>query len=126
MPADLIEATPERNGLLEWILASPMIVFLLWAWVDLFAWLSPIPWYWLDALVGTAVFALLMKLKNHHLAKLENRGRAINFERLIGEIMSGINEFPAQLSLSDQGRFAVGYYHQRQDFFTAKENKNNN
>jgi len=73
-----------------------------------------------------AVFALLMKLKNHHLAKLENRGRAINFERLIGEIMSGINEFPAQLSLSDQGRFAVGYYHQRQDFFTAKENKNNN
>lgn len=73
-----------------------------------------------------AVFALLMKLKNHYLAKLENRGRAINFERLIGEIMSGINEFPAQLSLSDQGRFAVGYYHQRQDFFTAKENKNNN
>lgn len=73
-----------------------------------------------------AVFALLMKLKNHHIAKLENRGRAINFERLIGEIMSGINEFPAQLSLSDQGRFAVGYYHQRQDFFTAKENNNNN
>ena len=62
VPADLIEATPERNGLLEWILASPMIVFLLWAWVDLFAWLSPIPWYWLDALVGTAVFALLIVL----------------------------------------------------------------
>lgn len=73
-----------------------------------------------------AVFALLMKLKNHHIAKLENRGRAINFERLIGEIMSGIDEFPAHLSLSDQGRFAVGYYHQRQDFFTTKENKNNN
>lgn len=73
-----------------------------------------------------AVFALLMKLKNHHIAKLENRGRAINFEKLIGEIMSGIDEFPAQLSLSDQGRFAVGYYHQRQDFFITKENKNNN
>ena len=72
-----------------------------------------------------AVFALLMKLKNHHVAKL-NRGWAINFEKLIGEIMSGIDEFPAQLSLSDQGRFAVGYYHQRQDFFTTKENKNNN
>lgn len=68
-----------------------------------------------------AVFALLMKLKNHHIAKLENRGRAINFERLIGEIMSGIDEFPAHLSLSDQGRFAVGYYHQRQDFFTTKD-----
>ncbi len=73
-----------------------------------------------------AVFALLMKLKNHHIAKLENRGRAINFEKLIGEIMSGIDEFPAHLSLSDQGRFAVGYYHQRQDFFTTKDNKNNN
>ena len=73
-----------------------------------------------------AAFALLMKLKNHHIAKLENRGRAINLEKLIGEIMSGIDEFPAQLPLSDQGRFAVGYYHQRQDFFTTKENKNNN
>lgn len=73
-----------------------------------------------------AVFALLMKLKNHHIAKLDNRGRAINFEKLIGEIMSGIDEFSAHLSLSDQGRFAVGYYHQRQDFFTTKDNKNNN
>jgi CRISPR-associated protein Csd1 len=64
-----------------------------------------------------------MKLKNHHLAKLENRGRAVNLERLLGEIMSGINDFPAHLSLPDQGRFAVGYYHQRQDFFTKKDNQ---
>jgi CRISPR-associated protein Csd1 len=70
-----------------------------------------------------AVFSLLMKLKNHHIAKLENRGRAVNFERLIGEIMSDINDFPAHLSLPDQGRFAVGYYHQRQDFFTKKDNQ---
>jgi CRISPR-associated protein Csd1 len=67
-----------------------------------------------------AVFSLLMKLKNHHLSKLDNRGRAVNFERLIGEIMYGIDGFPSQLSLADQGRFAVGYYHQRQDFFTKK------
>lgn len=67
-----------------------------------------------------AVFSLLMKLKNHHLSKLENRGRAVNLERLIGEIMCGIDEFPSHLSLADQGRFAVGYYHQRQDFFTKK------
>ena len=67
-----------------------------------------------------AVFSLLMKLKNHHLSKLEHRGRAINLERMIGEIMDGIDEFPSHLSLADQGRFAVGYYHQRQDFFTKK------
>ncbi|GAB4388008.1 MAG: type I-C CRISPR-associated protein Cas8c/Csd1 [Thermodesulfovibrionales bacterium] len=66
------------------------------------------------------VFPHLMKLKNHHLAKLENRGRAVNLERLVGEIMGGVDDFPAHLSLPDQGRFAVGYYHQRQDFFTKK------
>ena len=64
-----------------------------------------------------AAFPHLMKLKNHHLSKLENRGRAVNLERIIGEIMDGINDFPTHLSLQDQGRFAVGYYHQRQDFF---------
>lgn len=69
-----------------------------------------------------ASFPYLMKLKNHHLSKLESRGRAVNLEKIIGDIMSGINEFPAHLSLPDQGRFAVGYYHQRQDFFTKKNN----
>jgi len=63
------------------------------------------------------VFSTLLKLKNHHLSKLENRGRAVNLEKRIGEIMDGIGDFPAQLPLADQGRFAVGYYHQRQDFF---------
>ncbi|MBI5588764.1 MAG: type I-C CRISPR-associated protein Cas8c/Csd1 [Deltaproteobacteria bacterium] len=68
-----------------------------------------------------AVFSHLLKLKNHHIAKLENRGQAINLEKQIGEIMAGLNDFPAHLNLQDQGRFAVGYYHQRQDFFTKKE-----
>ena len=67
------------------------------------------------------VFGRLMTLKNHHLAKMENPGRRINMERLIGEIVSGIQDFPAFLPLEDQGRFAVSYYHQRQDFFTTKE-----
>jgi CRISPR-associated protein Csd1 len=62
-----------------------------------------------------------MKLKNHHISKLDNRGRAVNLERIIGEIVDGIAEFPTYLSLGDQGRFAVGYYHQRQDFFTKKD-----
>ena len=65
-----------------------------------------------------AVFTTLLRLKNHHLAKLTNRGRGVNFERLLGEIMSGLDDFPKHLSLQDQGRFALGYYHQRQDFFS--------
>ena len=64
-----------------------------------------------------AAFPQLMKLKNHHLSKLENRGRAVNLEKIVGEIMDGIVDFPTHLNLQDQGRFAVGYYHQRQDFF---------
>jgi CRISPR-associated protein Csd1 len=55
-----------------------------------------------------------MKLKNHHLSKMENyKGY---YESLIGEIMlktDANKPFPANLSLEDQGRFAVGYYHQR-------------
>lgn len=74
---------------------------------------------------GTPVtsFPHLMKLKNHHLAKLENRGRAVNLEKQIGEIIDKLDagdSFPAHLSLPDQGRFAVGYYHQRQGFFTKQ------
>ncbi|NUO08641.1 MAG: type I-C CRISPR-associated protein Cas8c/Csd1 [Candidatus Brocadia sp.] len=68
------------------------------------------------------VFSHLMKLKNHHIAKLENKGRAINFEKLLGEIVDDVKDFPAHLSLDDQGRFAVGYYHQRQDFFKKRDN----
>ncbi len=60
------------------------------------------------------VFGRLMTLKNHHLSKLENIGWRVNLERLIAEIVDGIQDFPAHLSLDDQGRFAVGYYHQRQ------------
>ena len=66
------------------------------------------------------VFANLLRLKNHHLAKLENKGRVINFERLLGEIMGNLRDFPAHLNLHEQGLFAIGYYHQRQDFFTPK------
>ena len=65
-----------------------------------------------------AVFTTLLRLKNHHLAKLSNRGRAINFERLLGEIIDGVKAFPVHLSLVEQGRFALGYYHQRHDFFS--------
>lgn len=68
------------------------------------------------------VFGNLMRLKNHHLAKLESAGRRVQFDKLLGEIMAGINDFPAHLRLEDQGRFAIGYYHQMQDFFTKKTN----
>jgi CRISPR-associated protein Csd1 len=69
------------------------------------------------------VFPTLLKLKNHHITKLEKekKGRAVNLEKLIGVIMLDIvDEFPSQLSLQDQGRFAIGYYHQKQHPSTYK------
>lgn len=67
------------------------------------------------------VFTILLRLKNHHLAKLDSKGRVIYFERLLGEIMEHLSDFPAHLDLHEQGRFAIGYYHQRQAFFTSKD-----
>lgn len=67
-----------------------------------------------------SVFPTLLKLKNHHLAKLEV-GQKTWLEKLLGEIFSELPEdFPRVFNLEDQGRFAVGYYHQRQDFFTKR------
>lgn len=68
-----------------------------------------------------AVFPQLLKLKNHHMAKLDNPGRKVNLEKEIGEIMDGIAKIPGHLSLDEQAFFAVGYYHQRQDFFVSKK-----
>lgn len=66
-----------------------------------------------------AVFTTLLRLKNAHLKKL-SIGRVMWFEKLLGEILGSVTDFQKHLSLSDQGRFALGYYHQRQDFFTKK------
>ena len=66
-----------------------------------------------------AVFTTLLRLKNAHLKKL-TVGQAAWFERLLGEILDAVTDFPKHLPLPDQGRFALGYYQQRQDFFAKK------
>jgi len=75
--------------------------------------------------VPVTVFPHLLKLKNHHMAKLENQGRVINLERTIGQIVESLTDFPAHLEMANQGRFAIGYYHQRQALFTKKESAEN-
>jgi CRISPR-associated protein Csd1 len=73
------------------------------------------------------VFPQLLKLKNHHLSKLENAGRRVNFERILAGVFDGIGvDMPSHLPMEDQARFAIGYYHQRQDFFKKKDSDNNN
>lgn len=68
------------------------------------------------------VFPRLLSLKNSHLKKL-SAGRKIYFEKLITDIFCEIKFFPTNLSLNEQANFGIGYYHQRQDFFTSKSNK---
>ncbi len=68
------------------------------------------------------VFSILDRLKNHHLRKLKT-GSRINKERLLGQIIDKLPAIlPNHFSLQEQGRFAIGYYHQRQDFYRPKEN----
>jgi len=71
------------------------------------------------------VFTTLLRLKNAHLKKLTDR-ECVYFERLLGGIFGTLEapalaDFPRQLNLPDQGRFALGYYHQRQSFFAGKK-----
>lgn len=73
-----------------------------------------------------SVFATILNLSSHHLEKLSNEGRKVYYEKLKQEIIDKIpaTGFPAHLDLQDQGRFFIGYYHQRQDLFTKKEESN--
>ncbi len=71
------------------------------------------------------VFPTLLRLKNAHIRKL-NDGEAAFFEHLVGEVCGSVGApllegFPRQLNLHAQGLFALGYYHQRESFFSKKE-----
>ena len=66
-------------------------------------------------------FPTLLRLSQKHLRKL-NDGLATYYDSLITELMAQLPEsgFPARLSLPDQGKFAIGYYHQTQKRFAKK------
>lgn len=71
-------------------------------------------------------FKRLQDLAIHHLAKIRNSGKStVWLEQLMQEVSGHIppQGIPSILRLEDQGRFSIGYYHQRQDFFTKKENE---
>lgn len=72
-----------------------------------------------SATPGT-VFPRLLRTYQHHLGKLEG-GYKVNRERQVQQIMAGLDNMPGHLALEGQGLFAIGYYHQRQDFFTKKD-----
>jgi CRISPR-associated protein Csd1 len=64
------------------------------------------------------VFPVLLKLAQHHIAKSD---WGFKSNQWIEDVISGIDGFPAYLNLEDQGKFMLGYYHQRKAFFKKKE-----
>ncbi len=67
-----------------------------------------------------SVFPVLLRNTQNHLGKLrkDKPGLAVNLEKDIREIVDGLSEqFPRSLRIEDQGRFAIGYYHQSQSRF---------
>ena len=70
-----------------------------------------------------SVFGLLLKNAQPHLSRLR-RDRVGTYNWLqnqLGEIMSGMVEFPTTLNLRDQGLFGLGYYYQRQERFRRRD-----
>ncbi len=67
-----------------------------------------------------SVFNSLFLLHVHHLRRLSNPGREINFRKMIGDLMQTIDCIPVYLNHEQQCLFAIGYYHQRQSFYQSK------
>jgi len=72
------------------------------------------------------VFPMLLRNTQNHLGKLrkEKPGLAVTLEKEISEIIDGLPpQFPRSLRLEDQGRFAIGYYHQSTARFTNSKDE---
>lgn len=66
------------------------------------------------------VFPVLLRNTQNHMSRIrkDKPGAAINIERDIQEVIEKLpGEFPKHLGMQDQGRFAIGYYHQAQARF---------
>ena len=60
------------------------------------------------------VFGALLRGARTHISDARKRGQGLWIEPRLGAIMSRLGpELPTTLRLEDQGRFAIGYYHER-------------
>lgn len=77
------------------------------------------------------IFPTLLKLKNSHIKKLERNSlrKKFEYECLVTTLMEKLDMteetegFPRRLSLEEQGKFMLGYYHQIQKKYEKKEDK---
>lgn len=70
-----------------------------------------------------SVFPTLIKLSHHHTAKADYGYSAENrIQQLLNQLEAGEYAFPKRLTLDEQGVFILGYYHQKEAFYSKKEN----
>lgn len=73
------------------------------------------------------VFRIIDANSVNHLSKIgkQSPGWRVNLEKQIGAIMElmepGADPYPASLPERSQALFALGYYHQRNDFFRKND-----
>jgi len=77
-------------------------------------------WYGSASVAPNIVFPRLLGSARHRPRKTQHRGRT---DEMLKGIMQNIEKFPPHLNLDDRGRFAIGYYHQRQAFCARSENQ---
>ena len=80
--------------------------------------------------VPFSVFPRLITGSKYHLARIrkDNPGKTVNLDRDLGTIIEKLNSsFPRRMNIEEQGRFTLGYHHQRQYHFNAakKESTDN-
>lgn len=71
------------------------------------------------------------KIENSHIKKIdrESVARKIYYEKVLADLMGKLDVseenagIPKRLSLEEQGRFMLGYYHQIQKKYEKKEDK---
>ena len=69
------------------------------------------------------VFPLLLRGVQDHLSKIRKAkpGLAVKYEKALGEVADGLTSaLPPTLDMESQGRFALGYYHQRNALYAKR------
>ena len=77
------------------------------------------------AAMPASIFPVLNNLYQKHLRKLEPQQR-VYYDKQVSLLKGILGEnYPARMTLAQQGSFDLGYYHQTQRRYTKKEEENN-
>lgn len=76
-----------------------------------------------------SIFPVLLRNAQNHLGKLrkEKPGLAVTLEKEVGQVVDALPTiFPRSLRIEEQGRFAIGYYHQTQARYAGHDGRDAN